>query len=181
MSLFLVDIKRWQPWQPDLVHSILRGQITYSGWIDFWEMGSNFLWNEPFRYGVRPRHYFLDKSSSQFSEVNSCFLKSLTKPSSGRWTFNWRHKACIHAEEIIDFSLDSCGFFCRACKFRSSGFSIREKKTMSTVAREMLGLNVEEIKLLKTLNLISGKGVVGWDAVTQGKNANQTNSQIKTE
>src|ERR1700678_98183 len=79
----------------------------------------------------------------------------------------WRYRAelertsCIHAEEIIDFSLDSCGFFCRACKFRSSGFSIREKKTMSTVAREMLGLNVEEIKLLKTLNLISGKGVVG--------------------
>ena len=31
---------------------------------------------------------------------------------------------------------------------------------MSTVAGEMLELNVEEIKLLKTLNLISGKGVV---------------------
>jgi hypothetical protein len=74
---------------------------------------------------------------------------------------NWRHKARIHAEEIKDFSLDSCGFFCRACKLRSSGFSIMVKKTMSTVARDMLGLNVEAIKLLKTLNLISGKGVVG--------------------
>ena len=32
---------------------------------------------------------------------------------------------------------------------------------MSTVAREILELNVEEMNLLKTLNLISGKGVVG--------------------
>jgi hypothetical protein len=32
---------------------------------------------------------------------------------------------------------------------------------MSIVAREMLELNVEEINWLKTLNLISGKGVVG--------------------
>ena len=43
---------------------------------------------------------------------------------------------------------------------------------MSTVAREMLELNVEEINLLKSLNLISGKGVVGWDAVAQGSNSN---------
>jgi hypothetical protein len=64
---------------------------------------------------------------------------------------------------------------------RSSGFSIKVKKTMSTVARDILELNVEEINLLKSLNLISGKGVVGWDAVVQGRNANQTNIQIKIE
>ena len=134
--------------------------------MGFLEIGSNFLRNKPFQYGVRPRHSanpssFLDKSSSQVSKVNSFFLKSLTKPSSGRWSFNWRHKARIHAEEIIDFSLDSCGCFCRACKLRSSGFSTSVKKIMSTVAREILELNVEEMNLLKTLNLISGKGVVG--------------------
>ena len=59
--------------------------------------------------------------------------------------------------------------------------SIKEKKTTSTVAREMLELNVEETKSLKTLNLISGKDVVGCDAMTQGINSNQTNSQINTE
>ena len=44
-------------------------------------------------------------------------------------------------------------------KFRV--FNQSFKKAMSTVAREILGSNVEEINLLKTLNLISGKGVVG--------------------
>ena len=38
--------------------------------------------------------------------------ESLTKLVFGRWSFNWQDKAHIHAEEIIEISLNSCGFFC---------------------------------------------------------------------
>ena len=105
--------------QPDVIGDI-AGTQTPQQTIDY----NRLQW---LGYTANPSS-FLDKSSSQFSKVNSFFLKSLAKPSSGRWSFNWQHKACIHAEEIINFSLDSCRLFFQACKLRSSGFSIREKK-----------------------------------------------------
>jgi hypothetical protein len=64
--------------------------------------------------------------------------------------------------------LELAGYCCHACKFNRSEFSVKENRTVKTVARVTLELNWLSTNSLNTLKGISGNASIAGAAETKG-------------